>query len=250
MPIANKTVTILMGAQSFTVTTNAVDRETGTSVPERINQPLGSSPCPPRSLATMCTPPRATRRSVHGEQGGRGRLDDRPSWSRSTPRRTQPEERQRDSINLILTVDEVNDGYPQQCAPCGCAASGLLGLNNARPIQVNVTRVSNGALAKTCPATTRPMWSAIRTPRRRRARSPTSSDTYQVDATIQGDYFVGTGIGALVVYDPALGFITGGGWYTNDRGSRQLRVQRQVPQERSDPRSLLVSFTARRATTS
>ncbi len=46
-----------------------------------------------------------------------------------------------DSINLILTVNEVTDGYLSSALP-GAAPSTLLGLNNARPIAVSVSRVS------------------------------------------------------------------------------------------------------------
>jgi hypothetical protein len=46
-------------------------------------------------------------------------------------------------------------------------------------------------------------------------------NTYTVDVTVDGGYYTGTGEDVLVVYDPSLGFTTGGGWFywpgTNDR---------------------------------
>jgi hypothetical protein len=46
-------------------------------------------------------------------------------------------------------------------------------------------------------------------------------NTYTVDVTVVGGYYTGSGEDVLVVYDPSLGFTTGGGWFywpqTNDR---------------------------------
>jgi hypothetical protein len=36
---------------------------------------------------------------------------------------------------------------------------------------------------------------------------------YELTATIGGSYFHGSGLGVLTVYNPSLGFTTGGGWY-------------------------------------
>lgn len=44
------------------------------------------------------------------------------------------------------------------------------------------------------------------------------TDTYLIEAVIGGNYFVGSGVGAMVVYDPSLGFITGGGWFDTAYG--------------------------------
>lgn len=38
---------------------------------------------------------------------------------------------------------------------------------------------------------------------------------YELTATIGGSYFHGSGLGVLTVYNPSLGFTTGGGWYTD-----------------------------------
>jgi uncharacterized repeat protein (TIGR01451 family) len=44
---------------------------------------------------------------------------------------------------------------------------------------------------------------------------------YTVEVEVVGDYYVGSGLDMLIVYDPALGFTTGGGWFywpgTTDR---------------------------------
>ena len=36
---------------------------------------------------------------------------------------------------------------------------------------------------------------------------------YDATATIGGDYFIGSGEGAVTIMDPSLGFTTGGGWF-------------------------------------
>jgi uncharacterized protein len=38
-------------------------------------------------------------------------------------------------------------------------------------------------------------------------------NTYDVIATVTGDYYTGVGYDGFTVYDPSLGFATGGGWY-------------------------------------
>jgi hypothetical protein len=38
-------------------------------------------------------------------------------------------------------------------------------------------------------------------------------NTYTVQVTVDGDYYTGDGEDVLVVYDPSLGFTTGGGWF-------------------------------------
>ncbi len=38
-------------------------------------------------------------------------------------------------------------------------------------------------------------------------------NTYTVEVTVTGDHYVGSGEDVLVVYDPSLGFTTGGGWF-------------------------------------
>ncbi len=38
-------------------------------------------------------------------------------------------------------------------------------------------------------------------------------NTYVVQVTVDGDYYTGSGEDVLVVYDPSLGFTTGGGWF-------------------------------------
>jgi hypothetical protein len=38
-------------------------------------------------------------------------------------------------------------------------------------------------------------------------------NTYVVEVTVAGDYYTGSGEDVLIVYDPSLGFTTGGGWF-------------------------------------
>jgi hypothetical protein len=48
-------------------------------------------------------------------------------------------------------------------------------------------------------------------------------NTYAVEVTVDGGYYSGSGEDVLVVYDPSLGFTTGGGWFywpgTDDAGA-------------------------------
>lgn len=39
-------------------------------------------------------------------------------------------------------------------------------------------------------------------------------NTYTIDVTVEGDFYSGTGEDVLTVFDPSLGFTTGGGWLT------------------------------------
>jgi len=122
-----------------------------------------------------------------------------------------------DSLKLTLTIDEFNDGYLSGALPN--APSGQTGLKNTYPITTNLVRVSNGTTFGSCTpqlasyavidADTDTAFCSI-------ANVP--MDTYEIDATIGGNYFVGEGVGSVVVFDPSLGFITGGGWYTTDQG--------------------------------
>ena len=122
-----------------------------------------------------------------------------------------------DSLRLTLTIDESPDGYLS--SELSAAPSGQLGLKNAQPVSVTLIRMSNSTTFGSCQtavasytfvdADTVTAYCDI-------ANVP--MDTYQVSAVINGSYFVGSGDSALVVYDPALGFITGGGRYATNEG--------------------------------
>jgi hypothetical protein len=122
-----------------------------------------------------------------------------------------------DSLRLTLTIDEAADGYLSSALPN--APSGQTGLKNAYPIPTTLTRISNGSTFGSCtPALSSYAVVDADTDTAFCNVANVPMDTYEVDAVINGDYFVGDGAGALVVFDPSLGFITGGGWYTTDQG--------------------------------
>jgi hypothetical protein len=122
-----------------------------------------------------------------------------------------------DSLKLTLTIDESPDGSLSGAMPS--APSGQVGLKNASPIKTTLTRISNGNEFGNCtPPTSSYLPVDADTSTAYCSIADVPMDTYEVDALIQGDYFVGDGAGALVVFDPSLGFITGGGWFTSSDG--------------------------------
>jgi hypothetical protein len=88
------------------------------------------------------------------------------------------------------------------------------GLVNATPITVTLSPVAGGT-AVTCTGTTVPTYS----PSTSIAATATCSlpslavNVWEIDATIGGNWYTGTGVGVLTVMDPSLGFTTGGGWF-------------------------------------
>jgi hypothetical protein len=124
----------------------------------------------------------------------------------------------KDGLVVTMVAHEAQDGY---------LSGGLLpqttplnGLANAKPIAVTLTPVGTGS-SYTCTAISTTYV----------ASDPDSADAscplldvkvnvYEVNATVNGDYFTGSGIGAITVMDPALGFTTGGGWFRLDDGTR------------------------------
>jgi hypothetical protein len=90
-----------------------------------------------------------------------------------------------------------------------------IGLRNAAPITVTLTSVSKGSTAGTCTTTTAATTYVDADTATASCSIPNVPvDVYEINATIGGNYFQGSGLGALTVYDPTLGFTTGGGWYT------------------------------------
>ena len=122
-----------------------------------------------------------------------------------------------DNLVLTVTIDESPDGFLSGALPN--APSGQTGLRNAVPVTVSLVRISNNANAGSCstalPYTTVDSDTVTDTC----SIANVGVDTYETDAVIGGDYFTGSGVGALVVFDPALGFITGGGRYSTSEGS-------------------------------
>jgi hypothetical protein len=212
-PIPGKTITFSLGGQTFTAVTDATGfAQTTTAVADRLNQPAASltigsafGPDPIYASATDSDP-----YAVNRENAVVSMID--PSIIQ-----TDGTDSDVDSLKLTLTIDEAPDGYLSSSLPN--APSGQTGLNNAFPIPTSLVRISNGTTFGSCTpalstytpvdADTSTAWCTI---------SNVPMDTYEIDAVIGGSYFVGDGQGAVVVYDPSLGFITGGGWYTTDQG--------------------------------
>jgi hypothetical protein len=123
-----------------------------------------------------------------------------------------------DSLTINMIVKEPGESptsYLSYSLPSGA------GLANAKPITVTLNSVSNGSAAGTCNATnTTYVVSSPDTATASCTMLNVPVDVYEVDATIGGSYFTGGGASALDVYNPALGFATGGGWFTLGDGTR------------------------------
>src|SRR5439155_14313736 len=123
---------------------------------------------------------------------------------------------------LNVTVDEANDANSaKSLTPSG--KPNLVG----QQVSLTITPVGAGSTYGPCLATLT-------------AYNPTTSEytatgssasacvafqnvqpnLYEVDATIASDYFQGTGVGVLLIYDPTAGMTTGGGWFTADDGAK------------------------------
>jgi uncharacterized repeat protein (TIGR01451 family) len=209
-PIPGKTITFTLGVQTFTAVTDATGTAAtsllATAISDRLNQPAGSKTIGSAFAGDTVYP------SASDSDPYLVNLEDAdvtmitPSVLSISTATT--------NANVELTVVERADGYPSSDFTTA-APSGLFGLDNARPIQVVAGSVTNGSTAAICYAndTTR-----TANPNIALAHCTLNSlgpDVYELTATIQGDYFQGGGVGALTVYNPALGFTTGGGWYTD-----------------------------------
>jgi hypothetical protein len=120
------------------------------------------------------------------------------------------------SISLSLFIEETE---PDLAA--GTAAPGDLGLAQ---VSINLVPVGpGGGAAGTCVQTglTGTGYDQVRTIRCDFANLPVN--TYAVMVAIGGGYYVGAGEEVVTVFDPSLGFTTGGGWFywpgTTDRTS-------------------------------
>ncbi len=234
-PIAGATVTFTLSGQTFTATTNALGvAATGTTIPDRLNQPAGSK----------------TMASAYAGDGVYANASDSDPYTVNLEGATVSSiapsfiavdgaDNDKDSLELTLTIDETNDTYLSSALPN--APSGQTGLKNAYPIPTTLTRVSNNTTFGSCtPALSTYTTVDSDTSTAKCSIANVPSDTYQVDADIQGDYFDGSGVGALVVYNPALGFITGGGRYTTNEGVLNFGFNAKLKSGTSAQGSLLV----------
>jgi uncharacterized repeat protein (TIGR01451 family) len=211
--LGGKTITFTLGGQSFTAVTDSSGfASTTDAVINRLNQPSGA-----KTMATAFAGDGIYMADSDSDPYTVNRENATVSLIDPSIIQTDGTDSDVDSLKLTLTVDEAPDGYLSSALPA--APSGQSGLNNAYTIPTTLTRISNGNSFGSCtPALS--SYSAVdadtSTAYCSIANVPT--DTYEVDSLIQGNYFVGDGTGALVVFDPSLGFITGGGWYTTSDG--------------------------------
>jgi uncharacterized repeat protein (TIGR01451 family) len=212
-PIAGQTITFSLGGQTFTAVTSPTGlASTSTAIADRLNQPAGS-----KTIATSFAGSAVYQSKTDSDAYVVNKENATISMIDPSILQTDGNDSDVDSLKLTLTIDEDADGYLSGALPN--APSGQTGLKNAYPILVTLTRISNNNQFGSCtPALTSYTTVDDDTSTAYCYISNVPMDTYQVDAVIGGDYFVGDGVGALVVFDPSLGFITGGGWYTTDQG--------------------------------
>jgi len=214
-PIAGETITFTLGTQTMSAVTDSNRiAMTDNSIPNRLNQAreARTSLCP--TPATQPMPRRLNGLSYMVNRENATVSDIQPTAVQvTTTNDVAPKNGNVDSITFTLTVDEAQDGYLSGALPG-------TGLANAKPITVTATPVGPGS-SYTCYANDT-------------AYVPLDPDTatahctitdvavnvYDVVATIGGDYFQGGGQSVLTVYNPALGFTTGGGTFTAADGTK------------------------------
>ncbi len=123
----------------------------------------------------------------------------------------------RDTVPFTLTIDEANDGFLSSTLGSG------IGLANAKPISLSAVPVGSGS-SYSCPSPgandTTYVSGDPDTARATCSMANMSVNVYELTATIGGNHFTGGGLSALSVYDPALGFTTGGGWFKAADGAK------------------------------
>jgi uncharacterized repeat protein (TIGR01451 family) len=221
MAVPNKTITFALGGQTFTAITDATGTAaTGTMAGDRLNQPAAAAA---KTVATSfggdtlyAAGNDSDPYTVNLENANV--TDIQPTAVAISSTTDNNNDGKIDSLTINLTVKEPGE------TPTSFLSSSLpsgIGLANAKPITVTLSSVSNGSVAGTCSATnTTYVVGSNDTATASCNILNVPVDVYQVDATITGDYFTGTGVGALDVYNPALGFATGGGWFKLDDGTR------------------------------
>ena len=214
-PISGRTITFSLGGQTFTAVTNAAGlAQTTTAVADRLNQP---SALAAKTMATSFGPDAVYASATDSDSYTVNKEDEVVSMIEPSIIQTDGTDGDVDSLTLTLTIDESTDGFLSGALPN--APSGQTGLKNAYPIPTTLVPVSNGNTFGSCtPALTSYATVDADTSTAYCNIANVPMDTYEINAVIGGDYFLGQGDGAIVVFDPALGFITGGGWYTTAEG--------------------------------
>jgi uncharacterized repeat protein (TIGR01451 family) len=211
-PIGNKSITFSLGTQTMTATTlttgpNAGVATTDDSLARRLNQQAGSYTVTASFAGDTTYKASNSNPSPYTINREDANIPDIQPTAVQTSATTT-------NIPITLTIDEAQDGYLSQAFPPGLA--------NAKPITVVISSVSNGATFSCSPAAADTTY-VSGDPDTATAHCTIPNvpvDVYDVVATIGGNYFQGGGESALDVYNPSLGFTTGGGTYTDDNGNR------------------------------
>jgi VCBS repeat-containing protein len=125
----------------------------------------------------------------------------------------------KDGLVVTMLVHEAQDGE------LSGTLSTVAGLANAKPIAVTLTPVGTGS-SYSCTAINTAYLTGD--PDSASASCPPLNDVkvnvYEVSAVIGGNYFTGDGLGVITIMDPALGFTTGGGFFTMMDGTTPVKV--------------------------
>jgi len=210
--VSGSTVTFAFpapAAQSMTATTDGSGvAATGTTVPDRLNQPAATKTINITATATsLYAAPTAITQSYQIKAESASVYDFAP------PSLTVPiAGGTSGSFAITMTVAEENDGYPST------AMTPSDGLAKA-PVSLALSPVGTGS-GTSCGPVTPTYVSGVSG-----ASCPVSNlavNVYEIDATIgsftgtvpaPGAYFTGGGVGVITIMDPSLGFTTGGGWF-------------------------------------
>jgi uncharacterized repeat protein (TIGR01451 family) len=219
-PVNGSTVTFAFptpAAQSMTATTDGSGvAATGTTVPDRLNQPAATKTINITATATsLYAAPTAITQSYQIK------AEDASVYDFNPPSVVVPVAGGTSgAFAITATVAEAADGY----ASTDMTPSD--GLAKA-PVTLAFSPVGTGSAPPNCGPTTPAYTAGVAG-----ISCPVSSlavNVYEIDATIgsftgsvpgPGAYFTGTGIGVVTIMDPSLGFTTGGGWfnYTDPKG--------------------------------
>jgi len=125
------------------------------------------------------------------------------------------------SFQLKFSVKETNPEPDPNPDPDSRAAPGDITKANFAAKITGIT--SNAQHTGLCSAVTSgspPSYAAARIFTCTFSGSPFTVDAYTMDLTVSGDYYVGSDEDALTVFDPAAGFVTGGGKFLLAGGDR------------------------------
>jgi hypothetical protein len=189
-PISGKTITFTLGTQSTTATTNGAGNATGSIT---LNQASGGY-----TVVSAFAGDAAYLASSDSDPFTIYKEDTTMTSNNPTAIQVERAGGAAPAFSIKVTITQANDGYP-----------GNLGLIHAGDLTFTLTPVGGGS-GSTIPGVsgTLPGEFLFNIP------AGKAVDTYSISVTLNNAYFTALNLeDVLVVYDPSLGFTTGGGWF-------------------------------------